>query len=175
MGTRMPETAIAAIAGAARGGGGGGGGAGEDRAAAVENEVATGHGGSDSAEVRPAGHDSYGGDDLEDEIDALEGGPLACFLEAREELGDFSALRLCQGARNTGPVACYLAAEDLLMSEQHRVLLCQCARSPRPVACYETADWETTLSPQQIFDLCAPTYIYGLNSACVPACRAPYY
>ena len=95
-----------------------------------------------------------------------------CFLYAQDAttLLQADAFDLCRGAPTaTGPVQCYLAANDrLTLTTQQDVRLCQCASNTEPVDCWDQVSDETTIPDAQIEELCAPRAAYGLLSNCRP-------
>ena len=96
-----------------------------------------------------------------------------CFLAAKANttLLDNQAAVLCRGTPTpTGPVACYLAADNqLTLTMGQKIDLCRCAESAAPVDCFSRIKDQSFLLDAQISNLCAPVEVSQLLSNCRPA------
>lgn len=83
-------------------------------------------------------------------------GPVACMNQAMSMglLSQQEAYTLCEGSSGSSPFECYARASRALIPSKTALQLCRCTLSATRVDCYLQAKNSTSLTEEQILDLC---------------------
>lgn len=90
--------------------------------------------------------------------------PVACYQAANELLLDQAEImRLCCGLETLAPAKCYKKVkEGVLISDWEAINLCQCARSTEPAFCYIRYQEKTDLLGYRIMTRCRQDRFFPL-------------
>ncbi len=87
----------------------------------------------------------------------------------RTSLLTLQKVRLCNAAPNPeGPVACFVEARTLLLTDAQSIALCRCTPTSEPIACFRRVRAAESITQDEIVARCSPTTLRDLGFDCRP-------